>query len=579
MPPPSRLNLAIAAVAIQWLAWVVLPAIVPGIGTVGMLVGLLGGVAVLVWWLFLSRVPHLERWGAMALIGAAIAFWPRLLHPSIAKGMMGMMFALFVVPNLSLALTAWAAASRYLGATTRRVALVGAILAACALWLLARTEGVNGDGRPQLAWRWQPDAEELLLARPPVAEPPPPAPTPPAPTPVAAPAAAPVPAIPEPLWPGFRGPHRDGAVTAARIGEDWTAAPPVKLWSRSIGPGWSSFAVGAGLIYTQEQRGESEVVACYDAATGKPVWSHRDAARFWESNAGAGPRGTPALHRGRVYTLGATGIVNALDARTGSLLWTRNGAADTEAKRPDWGFSGSPLVIGDVVVVPVSGHLAAYDAATGNPRWIHKEGGGGYSSPHLANFDGVPQILFLNNEGVSGLAPADGKALWNHKWSGGTILQPAVLSDGLLMAGSDISGGIGLRRLAVSNASGNWSVEEKWTSTGLKPYFNDFVVDGDHAYGFDGAILSCVDLRDGKRKWKGGRYGHGQMLLFAAQHLLVVLSEEGELALVKASPGEFTEVAKVPAIEGKTWNHPVAAGQILLVRNGQEMAAFRLPKS
>jgi len=361
-----------------------------------------------------------------------------------------------------------------------------------------------------------------------------------------------------------------------RIDSDWSKTPPVELWRRAIGPGWSSFAVQGDLVYTQEQRGESEMVTCYQLSTGKPVWMHRDAARFYESNAGTGPRGTPTLSQGRVYTFGATGIVNVLDAGTGARVWSRNAATDTGAKLPGWGFSSSPLVVDDVVIIAVAGQLVAYDRATGAPRWTGKSNGGGYSSPHLYTIDGVPQVLLLSGTGATGVTPADGKVLWEHAWEGGSIVQPAVIEGDLLINSISMMGGEGLRRLSVKRAGDGWAVEERWTSKGLKPYFNDFVVHNGHAYGFDGSILSSIDLADGKRKWKGGRYGDGQLILLADQDLLLVVSEEGELALVSATPDKFTEVARFAAIEGKTWNHPVLVGNILLVRNGEEMAAFKL---
>jgi outer membrane protein assembly factor BamB len=354
----------------------------------------------------------------------------------------------------------------------------------------------------------------------------------------------------------------------------------VALWRRPIGPGWSSFAVRGDLLYTQEQRGDDEIVACYKVSTGEPVWRHRDPVRFYESNGGAGPRATPTLSKDRVYAFGATGILNALDAATGKVAWSRNVASDTGRKVPDWGFASSPLVVDDIVIVAASGTLAAYDLDSGHPRWVGPQHGGSYSSPQLFTIDGVAQILLLSPPGVVSVAPADGALLWEHAWEGGAIVQPALTADGdVLINAQSMTGGLGMRRLAVSHGPGGWSVEERWTSNGLKPYFNDFVVHEGHAFGFDGSILACIDLSDGKRKWKGGRYGNGQLVLLADQDLLLVLSEEGELALVKATPDQFTEVARFPAIEGKTWNHPVLAGDVVLVRNGEEMAAFRLARA
>lgn len=365
-----------------------------------------------------------------------------------------------------------------------------------------------------------------------------------------------------------------------RINSDWNAAKPVEIWRRRVGPGWSSFAVAGDLIFTQEQRGDNELISAYRLSTGEPVWRHEDAARFYEPAGGAGPRGTPAVHDGRVYAMGATGIVNALDAKTGALIWTRSAESDTGARRPDWGFAASPLVVGDVVVAAASGRLVAYDLASGTPRWTQKTTGGGYSSPHLATLAGVPQILLMNGSGVTSVG-LDGRILWeNHAEAGIGILQPQVLDDGsVLAAPGDVLRGQGVRRLAVSRAAdGTWKAEERWTSSGLKPYFSDFVVHKGHAYGFDGTILSAINLETGARVWKGGRYGAGQLLLLPQQDLLLVISEDGDLVLVAASPEKHTEIAKVPAIEGKTWNHPVLVGDVLLVRNGEEMAAFRLPR-
>jgi outer membrane protein assembly factor BamB len=628
---PLRLWPGVVIVAVQWLLRFGIPLMAPdgqlfGFETqlVTIFAGPAGLLAILLWWLFFSRARWLERLSAIVLMVLAIVVTRPLAHPSIQNGFQGMMFVLFAVPStLSLALVVWAAASRRLSPVPRRAALAAAMLLGCGVWLLARTNGVYRGGA-DLEWRWTPTAEERLLARAnddTQAPPPPSAVTttpgaPAATTPVAetlnpprvpktgqTPAVpratsserAPKPPVPPAVeteaaglttnetrparveWPGFRGPERDSIVRGVLVKTDWAASPPVELWRRPIGPGWSSFAVAGDHLYTQEQRGEEEIVACYNLTTGKPIWMHHDTTRFWESNGGAGPRATPTLSRGRVYTFGATGILNALDARSGAVVWTRNVSADTEVKVPGWGFAGSPLVVGDVVIVAASGALAGYDAGSGNRRWFVKSRGGSYSSPHLVTIDGVEQVLLMGGSGVTSVTPADGKVLWDNAWSGAPMVQPAVIAGGdLVVTTADAMGGLGIRRLKVTQDAGGWKVEERWTSRALKPYFNDFAVHKGHVFGFDGAILACVDLEDGQRKWKGGRYGNGQLMLLADQDLLLVLSEEGELALVKATPDEFSEVARFPVLDAKTWNHPVLVGDVLLVRNGEQMAAFRL---
>lgn len=566
-PPPKPLRVwpGVIIVVLQWLAWLVLPGLVPEAAMYAMLGGIFGGgLAVLVWWLFFSRARWSERVGAILLMPAAMFVTSRLVHPSIAGGAMGFLLPLYGIPVLSLALVCCAVACRRLSIGPRRVLLVVTILVACGALTLIRTGGMSGDGDPDLHWRWTPTPEQRLMA---LGE-----------TEPMSGSAVVTASKTAAIWPGFRGPGRDGVARGVRISTDWSKSPPVELWHRPIGPGWSSFAVAGDVLYTQEQRGDDEEVVCYSVSTGKPVWRHRDTVRFWESNGGAGPRATPTLSDGRVYTLGATGIVNALDAATGAVLWSHNAAADTGAELPGWGFAGSPLVVDDIVVIATAGRLVAYDRAAGKQRWLVVAGRGSYSSPHLATIDGVRQVLLLKAAGVISLAPDTGKELWKHDWPSDGIVQPSLTADGdvLIGGGSGLNPGVGVRRLAVAHGPGGWTAKERWTSPGLKPYFNDFVVHKNHAFGFDGGMLACIDLADGKRKWKGGRYGHGQVILLPDQDLLLVTSEKGELALVGATPDQFKEIARIPAITGKTWNHPVLAGDVLLARNGEEMTAFRL---
>jgi outer membrane protein assembly factor BamB len=278
-----------------------------------------------------------------------------------------------------------------------------------------------------------------------------------------------------------------------------------------------------------------------------------------------------------VYAFGARGVLTALDAVDGAVVWSRDGASDTGAKLPTFGFVSSPLVVDDIIVVH-AGKLVAYDRATGEPRWFGPASGGSYSSPHLLTLAGIRQIVLLTHAGATSVAPTDGKLLWEHPWPGIGIVQPAPTAEGDLLISmvDDGAAPIGTRRIGVTHGPGGWTVEERWTSIRLKPSFSAFVVHEGHAYGFDGRLLACIDVEDGERRWKGGRYGSGQLLLLSEQDLLLIVSEQGELALVRAAPDQFTELARLPAIEGKTWNQPALVGDVLLARNGQEMAAFRL---
>ena len=224
------------------------------------------------------------------------------------------------------------------------------------------------------------------------------------------------------------------------------------------------------------------------------------------------------------------------------------------------------------MVVALAGKLAAYDTVSGNPRWFGADGGSGYSSPQLLDIKGVPQILLMSKAGALSVDPATGKKIWEYAWPlEDRILQPALLDNGDLLLSEEYKN---VRRVSVTQKGEVWKTMDVWTSAGLKSVFNDQVIHKGYAYGFDGPYLACVDLKDGKRMWRGGRY-QGFTLLLADQDIILILTEKGEVALVAASPDKFTELSRFRAINGKTWNLPALAGNIILVRNDREMAAFR----
>ncbi len=529
---------------------------------------LVAGLGILVWWMFGSRAAGRERWlGPLAVVAIGLVCY-LLLDPSLK----GMGFFFYVVPTGMAALSLMLICLSRARADVRLGGALAAALVGFMGWDMARSEGIWGDFKTSLVWRWKPTAEQLFLASLDQRS---------ASESQTAEGASLADETTDPAWPEFRGPHRNGVVPGLVIDTDWQKHPPQELWRRKVGPGWSSFAVAGHSIFTQEQRGDAEAVVCYDADTGHERWNHTSPARFWESVAGAGPRATPTLKDGKLFAVGATGLVHCLNPANGALVWERDLTKDAAREPLTWGFSSSPLVLGDVVIVYAGGAddkgVFAYDINTGEPRWSVPAGDHSYSSPHSAKIAGRDVVLMLTNTGLTAIDPVDGKTAWAYDWKyeGYRTLQPLVVDGSAILIGTGM--GTGTRRVDVSLAAGEPAISDRWTSLEMKPDFNDYLAHKGFLYGFDHNIFACIDLETGKRAWKKGRYGNGQALLLPDADQLLVLTENGEVVVLRTDSKNLEELARTKVLNNKTWNHPVLVGDRLYVRNGEEAVCLQLP--
>ncbi len=523
------------------------------------------------WWLFSRRIRRGDRWFGLATAAIAGTLVAAVSDSALNAIVGGLPFVLT-------AWTLWLIAARRASPRAWRIGFASFIFLTWAPLALLRFEGMTGDQHEVVHWRWEPTAEERFFAEHEAAGVASPAPR-------SAAGEEPMETIPGD-WTEFRGPQRDGVVHGVEIETDWKKHPPTQRWRRRVGPAWSSVCIVGGRLFTQEQRGERETVACYDAETGDEIWVHGDQTRFEEAVSGSGPRATPTFSGGRLYTSGATGRINCLDAATGRVAWSRDLVAETGAALPAfgfWGLSNSPLMVDGLVVAyqwtDGSSQLRALDAETGEPVWQIDVGKNNYSSPQLATLGGERQIILVGEQGLIAVEPAAGSVLWKGPEALKAMMamvQPHPIADSELIVPADA----GLMRLAVERHGDVWNVENRWSapSRALRPAYNDFVVHNDTIYGFDEGVFGCIDLATGKRRWKRGRYGHGQVLLLADQELLLVTSETGAVILLAADPAACRELGRFQAIEGKTWNHPVVAHGRLYVRNAEEMACFALTR-
>ena len=529
---------------------------------------LLCSILIMLWWLIASRASARERMVGFVACAAGVG----LTAATADKSMVGPVMMVVTVP---IGMALFALGLVLLGRTLSfKRTVIASLLAVFGFGhsTLLRNDGMWGDFAPGLHWRWTPSPEQQLLAN--IEQ-----------SPRDNVTGVVADDLEEQLagaeWPGFRGSDRTGRQHGVVFTDNWEEHPPKEIWKILVGPGWSSFSVAGNLLFTQEQRGPQEAVVCYEAETGEEVWVQHVDARFDEAIGGPGPRATPTITTSGIFAMGAEGHLLRLDARTGDIIWRKDLREIAERDPPVWGFSSSPLVVGQVAIVHAGGSgdkgILAFDIESGDLTWSAAAGGHSYSSPHPCEIGGESLVLVATDAGVNVVDPASGAERLNYGWKhqGYRALQPQVIGNDAVVIPTGM--GTGTRLIRIAKQGDDLQSSEVWTSRHLKPDYNDLVVYQDHGYRFDGLIFTCIDLQTGERKWKGGRYGKGQVLLLEDSGLLLVASEKGELVLLRADPSAHIELARTQAIEGKTWNHPVVVGDRVYVRNGQEAACYQLP--
>lgn len=380
-------------------------------------------------------------------------------------------------------------------------------------------------------------------------------------------------------WPRYCGLNGSREVTETPCSFDWKKNPPKELWRHPVGDAWSSFTIVSNYLFTQEQRGPLECVVCYDADSGNERWRHEDTARYETPQGGIGPRATPAVTETAVFALGATGILNALHPVTGAKLWQRNICEDASASVLEWGMSGSPIIYENTVIVDAGGNnnkaVIAYDRDSGDIVWAAGNHQAGYATPRLETINGTLQLLVFHGDGLQGLDPSSGKQFWEYPWTNQykiNVAQPMLFGHHLFLSSGYDSGCVLIDPTQLQDGR----PAEVWPpNKSMKLKFNEAVQRGNYVYGLDDGILACIDIKKGTRMWKNGRYRHGQVLLWGDK--LIVQAEPGFVAVVEASPTEFKEVARLEALNDRTWNMLMINRNRLYTRNASEAVCYELP--
>ena len=375
-------------------------------------------------------------------------------------------------------------------------------------------------------------------------------------------------------WPQWRGPNRDGISKETGLLKQWPAEGPALVWKASgAGGGYSSFSVANGKLYTMGLRGDREFVVAFDVATGKEAWATPHGGAF-RNDRGDGPRGTPTLDGDRLYALGGSGDLTALDARTGKIVWSKNVLKEFGGSNITWGISESPLVLGNKVLVNAGGpgaSIVALNKSDGAVIWKSQSDKAGYSSAIPVEINGTTQVVFFTAQRAVGLDAKDGRLLWEYGKPSNRVANVAtpIARGNRVFISSDYGTGGGVVEIKADNKA-----EEIWFAQDMRNHHSSSVLIGDYLYGFSSNILTAIRFDTGEIAWRDRSVGKGSLVF--ADGNLYCFSENGVVGLVEATSTGYKEKGrfKIPQDNLPTWTHPVVVGGRLYLRDQDTIYAY-----
>ncbi len=384
-------------------------------------------------------------------------------------------------------------------------------------------------------------------------------------------------------WYQWRGPNRDGISYETGVLKHWPKNGPDIVWRIAVGDGYSGISVSNSKLFTMWDEGDSQFLFCLDAQTGKELWRYSVGKNF-KNGWGNGPRSTPLVSKNIVYAISTEGLVHAVNIIDGKTRWTHDLKAKYGSQIPVYGYSSSPLVEGEKLFVEAGGKesyaFIALNKETGDLIWHSQTDLPSYSSPIAVTVNKTRQIVFLSAEGLYSVSPKDGSLIWHYSWNARcpSTGVPVNTTTPIFIVPNKmfISGGFGTVTGAavvqLQERNEKFIAEKLWNSSEMKNLINSSVFFKNFMYGFDDKILKCIDVRTGKTKWETPGFKRGSLI--AADGHLIVLGENGNLALVEATPEEYREIANVKILSGKCWTSPSLANGKLYLRNHEEMVCL-----